>query len=76
MLSKLPIIRALTSSRNFFSTKKIEIFINGQSYQVLSFLFRLITIYPSIKLLKKMELKYLDFVIMKDLKLQETVECA
>lgn len=34
MLSKLPIVRALTASRNYFSTKKIEIFINGKPYQV------------------------------------------
>lgn len=76
MLSKLPIIRALSSTRQFFSTKKIEVFINGRPYQVITILFRSITICPSIKRPKKMVLKFPDFVIMKDLKLRETVECA
>ncbi len=34
MLNKLPMIRALTASKHLFSTKKIEVFINGKPYQV------------------------------------------
>lgn len=34
MLSKLPIVQLLTSSKHLFSTKKIEVFINGRPYNV------------------------------------------
>lgn len=34
MLSKLPMMQALATSRYLFSTKKIEVFINGKPYQV------------------------------------------
>lgn len=34
MLTKLPILRGLFAPKHLFSTKKIEIFINGKPYQV------------------------------------------
>ena len=69
MLSRLPVMRKFMSLSTPFSTKKIEIFINGKSYQVtISFELRLITIYPSSKLPNKMESKSLDSAITNDSK--------
>ena len=76
MLSRLPVMKKFISLSAPFSTKKIEIFINGKSYQVaISSNLRSITTSPSSKLPNKMESKSHASATTKDSKLQAIAGC-
>lgn len=72
LLSKAKTFLRMSLLRSNFSTaappapKKIEMFINDEPYQVSIYLVRLNPILPFFKQPRRMVLRFLDFVIMKD----------